>query len=68
MVVVGKFHMRDFVGPGIQVGSIEDPKVHLNLLVDMFCFTIRLRVIGGKEGEIIIEEFSEFFGEGGGKL
>ena len=50
VVVMGEFGMRDFVCPGTRVGSAEDPKVHFNLLVDTFSFSIRLRVIGGGEG------------------
>ena len=68
MVIVGKFSVRDFVCPGTRVGSTEDSKICFNLLVDMFCFTIRLGVIGGGEGEIVVEEFAKFFDEDGCKL
>ena len=60
---MGKLCMGDFIGPGTQVGSTEDLKVHFNLLVDMFCFTIGLGVISGGEGEVVVEEFSRLFGE-----
>ena len=43
-VIVGEFSMKDFVCPGTRVGPAEDPKVRFNLLVDTFCFTIRLKV------------------------
>ena len=49
-VIVGKFCRRDLVGPRAGVTSTEDLEVCFNLLVDMFCFSIRLRVVGGGEG------------------
>ena len=55
---MGKFGMRDFICPGTRVGPTEDPEVHFNLLVDTFCFTVRLGVVGSGEGEIIVEELS----------
>ena len=67
-MIVGEFGMRDFVSPGTRVGSAEDPKVRFNLLVDTFCFAVGLGVIGGGEGEVVVEEFPKFFGEGGGEL
>ena len=62
-VIVGEFCMGDLVSPGTRVGPAEDPKVGFNLLVDTFCFTIGLKVVGGREREVIIEEFSELLGE-----
>ena len=67
-MVVGKLSIRDFVSPGTRVGPTEDPKMCLNLLVDMFCFAVRLGVIGGGKGEVIVEESIKLFGEGRGKL
>ena len=60
--------MGDFIYPGTRVGPTEDPKIGFNLLVDMFSFTIRLMVVCGGEGEIIVQEFAEFFGKGRGEL
>ena len=37
-------------------------------LVDSFQFTIGLRVIGGREGDVVVKEAGEFSGKGGGKL
>ena len=65
---MSKLHMRDLIDPGTRVGSTEDPKICFNLLIDMFCFTIGLWVIGGREGEVIIQEFAKLLGKGGGKL
>ena len=67
-MVVGELCMRDFIGPGTWIGSTEDLKVCLNLLVDTFCFTIRLGVIGSREGEVVIQEFPKLLSEGKGKL
>ena len=63
-----KLHMGDLIGPGTQVGPIEDLKVCLNLLVDTFHFTVKLRMVGSGEGEVVVQEFPKLFGEGGGKL
>ena len=60
--------MRDFVGPGTWVASVKDPKVCFNLLVYTFCFTIRLRAVCSGEEQVVVEEFVEFFGKGGGEL
>ena len=65
---MGKFCMRDFVYPGAKVRPTEDLEVCFNFLIDMFCFTIRLRVVCSREGEVIVEEFSKFLGEGRGEL
>ena len=67
-VIVGEFGVRDFVCPGTRVGPAEDPKVRFNLLVNTFCFTVRLGVVGGGQGEVVVEELSELLGEGRGKL
>ena len=50
-----ELHMGDLVSSGTQIGSIEDPKVYFNLSVDTFCFAIGLRIIGGGEGEVVVE-------------
>ena len=63
-----EFHMGDFVSPGSRVRSAEAPQIDFNFLVDLFCFSIGLRVVGSGEGKIIVEEFPEFFGKGRGKL
>ena len=68
MMIVGKFCMGDLVSPGTRVGSTEDPKICFNLLVDMFCFTVRLWTVCNGKREVVVEEFVKFFGEGGGEL
>ena len=67
-MIVGEFNMRDFASPGTQIASIEDSKVYFNLLVDMFCLTVRMGVISSTEEEVIVEELSKFLGEGRGEL
>ena len=57
VAVVYEFYMRDLIGPRARV-STEDPKVCFNLLVDTFCFAIRLRVVGSRKGEVIVKELS----------
>ena len=42
--------------------------MHFNLLVDTFCFAIRLWVVGSREGEVIVEELAKLLGEGRGEL
>ena len=42
--------------------------IHFNFLVNTFSFSIRLRVIGGGEGNVISKGFSKLFGKGEGKL
>ena len=63
-----EFSMGDLICPGTRVGPAEDLEVCFDLLVNSFHFTVRLGVIGSGEGEVIIEELSEFLGEGGCKL
>ena len=65
---MGEFSMRDFVSPGTWIASAEDPKVGFNLLIDMFCLTVRLGMIGGGEREVVIEKSAKFFGKDRGKL
>ena len=64
MVIVGEFRVGDLVGPGTGIEPTENLKVCFNLLVDTFCFTVGLWVIGGGEGQVIVKEFSELLSEG----
>ena len=68
MVVVGKLHMGDFIGPGTRVAATEDLKVCFNFLIDSFSFAIRLRMVGSGKGEIVVEEFAKLLGKGGSEL
>ena len=65
---MSKFGVGDHLGPCGRGVATEDAEISLDFLVDTFCFSIRLRVVSGGEGEIVSEESSEFFGKGGGEL
>ena len=67
-VIVDEFSVWDFICPGTRVRPAEDPKIHFDLLVNSFSFTIGLGVVCSGEGEVVVKEFAEFFGEGGGEL
>ena len=67
-MVVGKFCMGDLIGPGTQVRSAEDSEVHFNLLVDLFHFAVRLRVVCCGKGEVVVEKFSKLLSKDRGKL
>ena len=68
MVVVGKLCMGDLISLGTQVRSTEDLKVHFDFLVNMFCFTVGLRIVDSGKGEVIVKEYSKLLGEDRGKL
>ena len=53
-VIMSEFHVGDRFGPGCGVIAAEDAKVSFDFLVDSFCFTVGLWVIGGGEGEVIV--------------
>ena len=58
MVIVGEFSEGNMLCPGSRIGATEDPKVSFHFLVDLFCFSIGLRVVGGGEGKFVSEKFS----------
>ena len=49
-VVVHEFSMGDFICPGTRVRPTKDLKVNLNLLVNLFCFAVRLGVVRSGKG------------------
>ena len=67
-VIVGKFCVGDLIGPGSWIRSAEDPQVSFNLLIDTFSFTIKLWVVDGGKGEVIVQELAKLFRKGRGKL
>ena len=67
-VVVGEFSVGDRFGPRCGIIAAKDTKVGFNFLIDPFRFAIGLWVIGGGEGEVVVEEFSKFSGKGRCKL
>ena len=52
-MVVCEFCMGNFISPGGGVRSTEDSQIGFNFLVDLFGFSIRLRMVGSREGKII---------------
>ena len=67
-VVVCEFGVGNRFGPRCWVIATEDAEISVNFLVDSFSFTVGLWMISGGEGEVVMEEFSEFTSEGGGEL
>ena len=63
VVVVSEFSVSYQICPQGGVISTEDLKVCCNFLVDLFCFSVGLGVIGSREGEIVVKEFSKFLGK-----
>ena len=53
-VVMSEFCVGDRFRPGCGIIAAEDMKVGLDFLVDSFRFAIGLRVIGGREGEVVV--------------
>ena len=67
-MIVSEFSMGNVLSPGSRVGAAEDPKISFHLLVNMFSFSISLRVISSGEGEFVAKKFSQFSGEGRSEL
>ena len=67
-MVVGEFGMGDRFCPSGGFTSTKDSEVRFYLLVYPFGLSVRLQVIGGREGEIVLEDASKFLGQFGGKL
>ena len=53
-VVVSTFSVSYRICPRGGVIFTEDSKVCFNFLIDPFCFSIRLGMIGGRQGEIVV--------------
>ena len=53
-VIVSKFSVGDRFGPRCGVIAAEDAKVGLDFLIDPFCFSVGLWVIGSGEREVIV--------------
>ena len=66
--VVLEFSGGEEVGPRLWVVGAKDSEVGFNLLVSAFRLSISLRMIGGGESDVVMEETSEFLGEGRGEL
>ena len=68
VVIMGEFRVGDVVGPRSGVVATEDLEISFNFLVYLFGLSVRLRVIGSGEGEVILQEFSKFSSKGGCEL
>ena len=66
--VVCEFRHREEFGPFKRLVLRKDPEERFKFLVDPFGFTVSLWVVGGGEGNVVIQEMSEFSCEGGGEL
>ena len=65
---MGKFCVGNRFRPRCGIIAAEDTKVGLDFLVDSFSFAVGLWVIGSREGEVIVQEFSKFSSKGGCEL
>ena len=63
-----KFGVGDLFRPRGRVISAEDSEIGFDFLVHTFGFSIRLGVVGGGEGEVVVQDLAEGFGKGGGEL
>ena len=50
VVVMSEFCMGDRFGPRCGIIAAENTKIGLDFLIDLFRFSVRLRVIGGGKG------------------
>ena len=53
-VIVGELCVRNQFGPGCGVIAAENTEVGFNFLVDLFCFAVGLRMVGGGEGKVVM--------------
>ena len=62
-MVAYEFSHGNMINPCFRVGTTEDAEVGLHFLVESFCFSISLRVMGGIKGNLISKDVRKFFGE-----
>ena len=53
-VIVSEFCVGDRFGPRCGIIATEDTKIGLDFLVNSFSFAVRLGMIGGGEGEVVV--------------
>ena len=53
-VIMSEFCVGDRFGPRCGIIAAEDTKVDFDFLVDSFSFAVRLGVIGGGEGKVVM--------------
>ena len=65
---MSEFGEGDMLCPGSGVGGTKDPKIGFYLLIDLFSFSVSLRMIGSGKGEFITKELSKFLSKGRSEL
>ena len=65
---MGELCVGDRVSPHSWLVSANDTEIGFDFLVYSFSLSIRLWVIGGREGKIVLENAPKFLGKFGGKL
>ena len=63
-----EFHRGKELYPFGQIVGTKDAEISFEFLIGLLGLSVGLRMIGSGEANIIFEEASEFFGEGGGEL
>ena len=53
---MGTLCMRDFIGLRTRVASTENLKVCFDLLVNTFCFTVKLGLVCGGKRKVVIDK------------
>ena len=53
-VIVSEFCVGDQFGPRCGIIAAKDTKVGFDFLVDSFCFTVGLWMIGSGEGKVVV--------------
>ena len=53
-VIMREFSMGDRFGPRCRTISAEDAKVGFYFLIYSFCFAVGLRMVSGREGEVVM--------------
>jgi hypothetical protein len=66
--VMDKFSRRQELGPIMGFVGTEDLKIGFYFLIGSFSLTVSLRMISGREADIIVEDSGEFSSESRGKL
>ena len=68
MIVVGEFHQREEHVPIVLSFSNKDPQVLFQFLVDPFCLSVSLRVVGGRHRSFNSQQSVQLLHEGGDEL
>ena len=66
--IVLEFSGSEETGPRLRIVGAEDSKIGFDFLVSAFGLSVSLRMVGGGEADIVMEESGEFSSEGRGEL